>query len=109
MSTRTKIKLINDGIVIGAVYYPMDGHLWRFAPELVKILESTTPTGILQNKQLLQFLCQAELSDYGDSFLSYLCEVDVTQNGYLITVYDYKKEKIFSGSLDGFAAKFVSM
>ncbi|MEA3477169.1 MAG: hypothetical protein U9R60_03250 [Bacteroidota bacterium] len=51
MSTRSRIKFIQEENAIGAAYIPMDGHIENFAPELIAALKATTAKDILNNKE----------------------------------------------------------
>jgi hypothetical protein len=87
MSTRSRIKLMHNGKALGAIYYAMDGHIWNFAPPLIKALKATTPANILSNKHLIKLMGANALNAYGerDEHLDYLCEVDISQSDYVIT------------------------
>jgi hypothetical protein len=92
---------------LGAIYFSIDGHVWRFAPELIAVLKATTPQDILKNKRLIQLIGKNGLYDGAeDSFLDHLCEVDVSQDNYVIKLYEYKKQLEFCGSLEEFAEKY---
>lgn len=107
MSTRSRIKFMNGEKELAAVYYSIDGHVWNFAPELVAALQATTPQDILKQKKLFQLMGQNDLyCGEEDHFLDHLCEVDVSQDDYVITLYGYKKRLDFQGSLTEFAEKY---
>jgi len=45
--------------------------------------------------------------DYeSDDFLSYLCEVDISDDKYWITIYGYDNKLLFEGTLDKFSEKY---
>ena len=81
----------------------MDGHVENWTPTLITALNQTTPKDILKNRQLLKFMCD----DYeNDDMLSYLCEVDISDDDYIITIYGYQKKLLFKGALDEFSAQY---
>ena len=81
----------------------MDGHVENWAPMLITALNQTTPRTILKNRQLLKFM----FDDYErDDYLDYLCEVDISEDDYKITIYGYEKKLLFEGTLDEFSEKY---
>ena len=107
MSTRARIRIKNNGKEICSKYYSIDGHIDMWAPILIIALNQTTPQKILVNKQLLSFMCDG----YGerDSFLDYLCEIDISNDIYQVTIYGYKKKLLFEGTLEEFANKYYEI
>ncbi|KHD05833.1 hypothetical protein PN36_28075 [Candidatus Thiomargarita nelsonii] len=92
---------------LGATYFSIDGHVWNFAPELIAVLKATTPQEIFKNKKLIQLIGKNGLYDgVEDSFLDHLCEVDVSQDNYVIKLYGFEKRLDFCGSLTEFAEKY---
>ena len=41
-----------------------------------------------------------------DSFLDYLCEFDISNYEYKVTIYGFQKELLFEGTLEEFANKY---
>ncbi len=103
MGTRAKIRIESNGSYLCSKYYNMDGHVENWAPMLITALYQTNPKAILQNRQLLKFM----FDDYErDDFLNYLCEVDLIDDGYKITIYGFKKKLLFEGTLEEFADQY---
>ena len=103
MGTRAKIRITNGNQYLCSKYFNMDGHVENWAPILITALNQTTPSAILKNRQLLKFM----FDDYErDDYLSYLCEVDISDDDYKITIYGYEKKLIFEGTLDEFSEKY---
>ena len=70
---------------------------------MFQVLNQTTPRTILKNRQLLKFM----FDDYErDDYLDYLCEVDISEDDYKITIYGYEKKLLFEGTLDEFSEKY---
>lgn len=107
MSTSSRIKFINGKEILGAAYFSIDGHVWRFAPKLVAALKATTPQDILKNQKLIELIGEGGLYGEDDDYLDYLCEVDISQDNYVIKLYEYKNILDFQGSLDEFAEKYI--
>lgn len=105
MGTRSKIKLIDQGNTLVAVYYPMDGHVWSFGPTMIKALKATTPKKILENRALLEWIGDMSV-DGPEEYLSYLCEIHLTEEDYLIRLYGYQKKLLFEGDLDKFSEQY---
>ena len=103
MGTRAKIRIETKGKYVCATYFNMDGHVENWAPILITALRQTTPETILKNRQLFRFMCDDYESDEG---LSYLCEVDVSEEDYKIAVYGYNKKLLFEGTLDEFSENY---
>ncbi|MBO0612953.1 hypothetical protein [Thiothrix fructosivorans] len=104
MGTRARIKLVNDGKVIAATYIHMDGFVSKFAPNLILALQSVTPADILNVKRLFQMFALVGLYDGGgDENMNYLCEVDISQNQYKITIHGFQQKLLFQGTLEEFA------
>ncbi len=102
MGTRANIRIEYKGSTICAKYINIDGHIENWAPKLIVALNQTTPDSILKNKQLLKFI----FSDYfGDDNLDYVCDVDISDDCYKITIHRFKK-LIFEGTLEEFSAKY---
>ena len=103
MGTRAKIRIENKGKYLCSKYFNMDGHVENWAPMLITALNQTTPRTILKNRQLLKFM----FDDYErDDYLDYLCEVDISEDDYKITIYGYQKKLLFEGTLDEFSEKY---
>ena len=108
MGTRSRIKIIHNEKPIAALFIGMDGHTWNFAPRLVKALTSVEPNDILKVKQLFKFMSLDALYEGGpDEQLDYVCTVDISSSDYLITVYEWKQELLFQGSLQEFEERFA--
>ena len=108
MGTRTRIKIINEGKPIAAMFMGMDGHTWNIAPKLTKALKAIQPNDIIKAKRLFKFMSLDALYDGGpDEHLDYVCTVDITSGDYLITVYKWKQELLFQGSFQEFEERFV--
>ncbi|OQX10561.1 MAG: hypothetical protein BWK73_19935 [Thiothrix lacustris] len=104
MGTRTRITLSNEGKILAATYIHMDGHVEKFAPRLILALQTTTPADILKNRQLFQFFAMDGLYDGGgDDGMSYVCDVDISQNQYAVTLSGFGQKLLFQGTLDEFA------
>ena len=109
MGTQTRIKIIHNEKPIAALFIGMDGHTWNFAPRLAKALSAVEPNDIIKVKQLFKFLSLDALYEGGpDEHLDYLCTVDISSGDYVITVYKWKQELLFQGSLKEFEERFVS-
>jgi hypothetical protein len=66
-------------------------------------LNQTTPRAILESSQLLKFI----FDDYeSDDILNYLCEVDVSDDDYKITIRGYGGKLLFEGTLAEFSKKY---
>ncbi len=103
MGTRAKIRIEANGKHVCSKYFNMDGHVENWAPILITALQQTTPKTILKNRQLFKFMCE----DYGgDEYLSYLCEVDISDDDYKIKIYGYEKELLFEGTLEEFSEQY---
>ncbi|RKZ50954.1 MAG: hypothetical protein DRR16_12470 [Candidatus Parabeggiatoa sp. nov. 3] len=103
MGTRAKIRIENGDKYLCSKYFNMDGHVENWAPILIAALNQTTPSAILKNRQLLKFM----FDDYErDDYLDYLCEVDISDDDYKITIYGYEKKLLFEGTLDEFSEKY---
>jgi hypothetical protein len=105
MGTRTKIRIENKDSYLCSKYFNMDGHVENWAPMLITALNQTTPKDILKNRQLLKFM----FDDYdyeSDDHLDYLCEIDISDDDYKITIYGYGKKLLFEGTLDEFAKNY---
>lgn len=97
MGTQTRIKIIHNEKPIAALFMGMDGHTWNFAPRLIKALNAVEPNDILKVKQLFKFMSLDALYEGGpDENLDYLC-----------TVYKWKQELLFQGSLKEFEERFA--
>jgi len=108
MSTRSRIKLMHHGKALGAIYYFMDGHIWNFAPELLKALRETTPQSILANSLLINLMGSYALEADGerDENLDFLCEVDLSFEDYVIRLHEWHKGIVFEGNLAEFSEKY---
>ncbi len=103
MGTRAKIRIETKGRYVCAKYFNMDGHVENWAPILITALRQTTLETILKNRQLFKFMCD----DYErNEYLDYLCEVDVSEEHYKVTVYGYNKKLLFEGTLDEFSEHY---
>ncbi len=103
MGTTAKIRIKNKGKCLCSTYFNMDGHVENWATMLIAALNQTSPGDILKNRQLLKFM----FDDYeSDEYLNYLCEVDISDNDYRVTLYGYDKTLLFEGTLDEFSAKY---
>ncbi len=103
MGTRAKIRIEAKGTYLCSKYINMDGHVENWAPMLITALNNTTPKTILKSRQLLKFM----FDDFErDDVLSYLCEVDISDDEYKIKIYGYEKKLLFEGSLDEFSEKY---
>ena len=107
MSTSSRIKFMNGKEILGAAYFSIDGHVSGFAPKLIAALKATTPQDILKNKKFIQLIGEDGLHGEDDDFLDYLCEVDISQDDYVIKLYEYKNILDFQGSLEKFAEKYI--
>lgn len=81
----------------------MDGHIHNWAPTLITALNQTTPSAILQNRQLLKFMFDDHESD---KHLDYFCKIDVSNDEYKITIHRYGDKLLFEGSLDEFSDSY---
>jgi|GEM_PF-2200557 len=108
MSTRSRIKLMHQGVALGAIYYSHDGHVWNFAPELIEALQATTPRSLLANKAMLKLMGLYALDADGerDMHLDYLCEVDLSQEDYMIRLSEWGKGLVFEGNLTAFSQQY---
>ncbi len=103
MGTRAKIRIETQGTYVCSKYFNMDGHIENWAPTLITALHQTTPRTILKNRQLFKFM----FDDYeSDEYLDYLCEVDISDDNYKVTIYGYKKKLLFEGTLDEFSEQY---
>ncbi len=103
MGTRAKIRIEANGKPLCSKYFNMDGHVENWAPMLITALNQTTPRAILENRQLLRFM----FDDYErDDLLSYLCEIDISDGNYKMTIHGYDGKLLFEGTLDEFSKKY---
>jgi len=103
MGTRAKIRIETQGKYVCSKYFNMDGHVENWAPILITALRQTTPETILKNRQLFKFMFE----DYErDEYLDYLCEVEISEENYTVTIYGYNKKLLFEGTLDEFSEQY---